>query len=171
MIKRTLGKIKAHFGMKDYYRYYKKNSEAPVEYNKYSEIISKYNKSIIELMLNNGLEYRIPILHFLLTIRKDQRKPQIKNGKLYNNRPLDFKRTRELWAVDEEARKNKVLLRHNNNHTGGFVFRIYFKKHESSNKNKKYFKFNPSRDFKRGLAQRINDDSKPQFDCYLLYKK
>lgn len=171
MIKRTSGKIKSHYGMKDYYRHYKKNSDNPVDYTTYSEIISKYNRGIIDLMLNKSLEYRMPIINFLFTIRKDQRKPQIKDGVLYNNRPIDFKRTMELWAIDEEAKKNKVLLRFNNNHTSGYVFRIYCKKLESGVKNKKYYKFAPSREFKRALAARINDEDKPKFDCYLLYEK
>lgn len=157
--------------MKDYYRYYKKNNEKPLDYTTYSDIISKYNKSVIDLMLNNSLEYRVPVLNFLFTIRKDERKPQIKNGKLHNNRPIDFKRTMDLWASDEEARNKKILLRFNNNHSSGYVYRIYCKKHESSIKNKKYYKFTPSREFKRGLASRINDEDKPKFDCYLLYDK
>lgn len=157
--------------MNDYYRHYRKNSSAPVNYTTYSAIISSYNKNVINLMLNNSLDYRIPVLNFLLTIRKDERKPQIKNGVLHNNRPIDFKRTMELWEVDENAREKKVLLRFNNSHTSGFVFRIYCKKHESSIKNKGYFKFMASREFKRSLAHRINDENKDKFDCYLLYDK
>ena len=40
--------------------------------------------------------------------------------------------------------------------------------------NRKYkgvYKFKPSRNFSRGLAERINDDSKDKFDCYLLHNK
>lgn len=157
--------------MSDYYRYYKKNSVNSVDYTTYSNIISSYNKGVIDLMLNHSLDYRIPVLNFLLTIRKEERKPQIKNGVLHNNRAMDFKRTMDLWRVNEEAREKKILLRFTNAHTSGFVFRIYFKKHESSVKNKGYFKFMASREFKRSLATRINDESKDKFDCYLLYDK
>lgn len=169
--KRTSGKIKSHFGMNDYYRFYKKNYNKDIEYKKYSNIISDYNKEIINLILNKSLEYKIPILNFLITIRKEQRSPQIKNGELYNNRPIDFKKTLELWSKDEDAKNKKILLRFNNNHTSGYVFRIFSKNHESRVKNKKYYKFLPSRLFKRSLAARINDDSKDKFDCYLLYSK
>lgn len=171
MIKRTLGKIKAHFGMKDYFRWYKKNNNDPVTYNVYSDIISEYNKAVIDLMLNESLEYRIPVLHLLLTIRKEHRAPKIINGKLYNNRPINFSKTMALWAADEEAKKNKTILRYNNRHTSGYVFRIYCKKHESGMSHKKLYKFKPSRQFKRDLAARINDEDKPKFDCYLLYDK
>lgn len=171
MIKRTLGKIKAHFGMKDYYKWYKKNSDDVVDYTTYSDIISEYNKTIINLMLNNSLEYRVPKVNLLFTIRKEHRTPKIIEGKLVNNRPVDFKRTMALWKVDKDAKNKKVLLRHKNNHTSGYVFRIYCKKHESGIKNKKVYKFQPSRQFKRDLAARINDEYKPKFDCYLLYNK
>jgi hypothetical protein len=170
-IKRSNGKIKAHYGMKDYYKAYYKSSENAVSYTQYSDIISKYNKSVIDLMLNNSMDYRVPIINFLFTIRKDKRSPVIKNGKLHNNRPIDFNKTMKLWNSDPEAKAKKIILRHANTHSSGYVYRIYCKKHESSVKNKNYYKYVASRYFKRSLSQRINDSDKDRFDCYLLFNK
>lgn len=169
--KRTEGKIKSHFGMSDYYRYYKKNSNNSINYNTYSNIISDFNQLIIDEILNNSLDYKIPFLKLVITIRKDKRTPKFKNGKLYVNAPMDYKQTLKLWEADEEARKNKVIVRHLNHHTSGYVYRIYCHKHISSLKNKSYYKYKPARNFARSLSKRIFDESKDKFDCYLLHKK
>ena len=55
MNKRTEGKIKSHFGMSDYYKHYKKVVEKPVNYNTYSNVIAKFNESIMDLILNNSI--------------------------------------------------------------------------------------------------------------------
>jgi hypothetical protein len=171
MIKiRTEGKINSHFGVRDYYKYYKKNVENPVEYSKYVKVISELNELVIDDILNKSQDYILPVLGLTLTIRKDERKPQIKNGKLYNNRPPDWQKTNALWDIDPEAKAKKVLVRHINSHTSGFVYRIFCHKFNSSLKNKYFYKFKPSRNFQRSLSQRINDPDKDRFDCYLLHK-
>lgn len=167
---RTEGKIKVHYGMKDYYRDYCKKSKNPVSYSKYSKVISDFNKLLIENILNSNFEYNIPYLNMLLSIRKDKRSPKIKNGKLYNNAPVDWKTTKTLWEADEEAYSKKILVRFLNTHTSGYVFRIHCGKFTSSIYNKKYYKFNPSREFQRSLSRRIKDDYKDKFDAFLLHK-
>lgn len=169
--KRTGGKIKAHYGMNEYYKDYIKHNDLKITYSEYSNIISKFNSEIIELMLNNSFDYMIPHLNLELTIRKNLRKPQIKDGKLHNNVPIDFKRTMDLWRDDPEAKERKIKIRHNNKHTLGYVFRFYLKKLRGTMNNKKYYKFKPSRGFSRALAHRINDDSKDRFEAYLLHNK
>jgi hypothetical protein len=169
--KRTEGRIKAHYGMRDYYKDYKKNAENPVEHNVYTDIISEFNLAIIDAMFNKGIDYKFPLLDLFLTIRKDKRKPVIKDGKLYNNVPMDFKKTMALWERDEEAREKKIKVRYTNAHSSGYVFRIYLRKFASGLKNKSSYKFKPCRSFQRGLAARIMDDDKDKFDAYLLHSK
>ncbi len=170
MNKRTSGKIKSHFGMSDYYSYYKKHSDNPVSLSIYSNVISTFNTAVIDKILNDNFEYLVPIIGIRLGIRKDKREPKLKDGKLYINRPVDWKATNELWNEYPEARENKTRVRFLNTHTSGYVFRIHCSKFLSRLKNKHFYKFKPSRNFQRSLADRINDDSKDKFDSFLLHK-
>lgn len=169
--KRTAGKIKAHYGMKDYYRDYKQNSESPVSYTTYKDVISEFNLAVIDSILNNSMDYKFPIINLFLSVRKDKRAPVIKDGKLHNNVPIDFNRTMALWESNPEAREKKVKVRYSNSHSSNYVFRIYLKKFFSGLRNKSSYKFKPCRSFQRGLAARIKDDSKERFDCFLLHSK
>ena len=169
--KRTSGKNNADYGMKDYYTYYYNNSENPVSRSMFSAIISELNMMVMDAVLNDGFEYRMPVLNLHLTIRKNRRRPKLENGKLINNAPPDWKRTRQLWEENPKAMKNKTLVRHLNHHTGGYVYRILTLKALSTFSNRKYYSYKPSRSFQRELRDRIRDEDKPKFDCFLLYNE
>lgn len=156
--------------MPQFYKYYKKNCKNPVSSVLFNKIITDYNKGIVNLIINESMDYTIPYLNFEITIRKYKKKLKIVNGKLINNVPPDWKATKELWAKDPEAKEKKLVIRLNNSHTSGYVFRIYLKKFKSTTKNKNVYKFLPNRDFKRNLSKRIKDTNKDNFDAFLLFK-
>jgi hypothetical protein len=167
---RTKNKITSDYGMKDYYKYYKEtNPSSEVTRVKYNKIISQINEEIINMMLNESFEYKLPHINATLTIRKDKRKPTIKDGKVVNSSPVDWVTTKKLWEEDPETKEKGLLVRYLNTHTAGYVFRIYLKKFGASIKNRSYYKFKPSRKFQRALSARIKDDNKDKFDTYLLY--
>jgi len=166
---RSNNKIKVHFGMRDYYSFYKKKYKKNLSSKLYNKIITDANREILELILNEGLEYKLPYLSSTLTIRKDKRIPRIVDGKVINTSPVDWVTTKTLWESDAQAKEKKILVKYLNNHTSGYVFRIFMKKFGSSFNNRSVYKFEPSRKFKRGLSDRIKDDNKDKFDTYLLY--
>ncbi len=161
--------IKAHYIMKDYYSYYKKNYVDPVEKPIYTKVVSDINKLVIEGILNDNLEYKFPVLGFTLNVRKSKRTPTIKDGKVHNNRPPDWVATKALWERNPEAKKKKTLIRFINKATFNYVFRIIINKTGVNFKNKSKYKFRSARPFKRALAARIKDEDKPRFDAFLLY--
>jgi hypothetical protein len=167
---RSSNKIKVDFGMKDYYEYYQETYDKP-KVNKltYNKIISDANSAILDLILDEGLDYKIPHLNSELTVRKDKRTPKIVDGKVVNPSPIDWVTTKKLWENDPDAREKKILVKYLNHHTAGYVFRIYMKKFGSSFKNRSVYKFEASRKFKRALSSRIKDDNKDKYDTYLLY--
>jgi len=170
MNKRSEGKIKTDYSIKDYFKYFKKNNEdLDIPYKTYTSVISQFNKELINLIIEDNLEYTIPYIGSTLSIRKDKRVPKIINGKLYNNTPVDWKSTNELWNNDSEAKEKKLLVRHLNYHTSRYVFRIYFKKFKLYFINKKLFSFKVSRNFQRSLSKRINDENKNKYESYTLY--
>lgn len=163
-------KNKADYSMPDYYKFYTDNYNKDISRKTFNKIITEYNEGIIDLIINDNIDFLLPHLMFEITIRKVKRKPKIINGKLISNIPIDWKKTNELWENDKEAKEKKLLVRYNNSHTSGYVYRIYLKKFKGKVKNKTYYKFQPSRMFKRSLSKRIKDDDKDNFDSFLLYK-
>jgi hypothetical protein len=167
--KRTQGKIKTHYGMSDYYKYFKKEYGLDISNEKYNAVIGDFNEAIRNLIIEENVDYRIPHLGSTLCIRKLKRTPRIVNGKVYNPNPIDWVATNKLWSEDSEAREKKLLVRYLNNHTSGYVFRIYFKKYHLNFLNKKYYRFEACRDFDRQLGARIKDEDKDKFNAYILY--
>jgi len=167
---RTSGKIKSHFGIVNYYKYYKENNkESKVDKILYNKIISDFNNEIINLVINDNVEYYLPHIGSSLSIRKTKKTPSIVNGKLVNTAPVDWVVTNKLWSEDKEAKDKKLLVRFNNSHTSKFIFRVFFKKYYLVFTNKKYYSFKTSRGFQRLLAKRIKDEDKDRYDSYLLY--
>jgi hypothetical protein len=162
-------KNKVDYGMPDYYKFYK-NRIGSIEKVLFNSIITDFNNGITNLIIEKSLTFYMPYLGFEILIKKDRRKPKIVDGKLINNVPIDWKATNELWNKDQEARDKKLLVRYNNSHTSGYVFRIYCKKFKGNIKNKNLFKFKPNRKFQRSLSARIKDPDKDNFDAFLLYK-
>lgn len=169
MIKKSNNKIKVHYGLPDYYKYYKNKYKNHVSSTKYNKIISDFNNEIINLILNENIEYYMNHLHLVIGVRKVKRKPRIVNGKLHNTVPIDWKTTNQLWKDDEEAKEKKILVRFSNSHTSGYIFSINLIKVGLGFQNKKYYKFKASRKFARNLSERIKDEDKEKYDTYKLY--
>ncbi len=169
MTKKSNNKIQVHYGITDYYKYYKDKYKNHVSSKKYNKIISDFNNEIINLILNENIEYYMNHLHLVVGVRKVKRRPRIVNGKLRNTVPIDWKVTKELWQSDEEAKEKKLLVRFNNSHTSGYIFSINLIKVGLGFKNKKYYKFKAARNFARDLAKRIKDEEKERYDTYKLY--
>lgn len=169
IIKRTEGRINADFGMNDYYKYYKSYSKNPVTKDKFHKIVGDFNKKITNLIINEGIEYKPIKIQFTFCVRKSLRRVYIKDNKLVNTTPIDWKSTKDLWENDEDARQNKTILRHLNNHTSKYIFQIKATKFGNRYSNKKLYRFKPCRSFQRDLAKRILDTTKDNFNAYLLY--
>ena len=162
-------KVKCHYGMGDYYRYYKKLYKKNISRTKFSNIFTDFNLELQKLIILENVIYTMPGTNFQLVMMKDKRKPKIKDGKLLNNIPVDFKKTNALWERDEEAKRKKLLVRYNNSHTSHYVYRIYFKKFATKIKYRSVYKFQVNRDFKRSINIYILDPD-INIDAYLLYK-
>lgn len=164
------GKIPAHYGIKDYYKFFKEdNPSLKISYKQFTSIINKFNSELVDLIIEDNVEYHLPYLGASLSIRKMKSVPKIVDGKLYNQSPVDWLATNKLWDEDEEAREKKLLVRYLNNHTSKFVFRVFFKKYVYPFTNKKYYSFHTSRWFARKLGKRINDVNKDKYDTFLLF--
>lgn len=168
--KRGKAKIKTGYGIADYYKHYKSTNNNPVSSQTYNKVISEIHKKIVDSIINDNFELYLKFLSYSLVVRKTKKVPKIKDGRLVNTMPINYKETLELWRMNPKAKEDKILIRHLNNHTSRYVFRIKLLKagHKPFN-NKVYYRFKACRDFQRGLAKRIMDNEKDAFDAYLLY--
>lgn len=166
---RTQGKINADFGMAQYYKYYKSNSKNPVDKQKFIKVVEEFNKQIVDLIINENLEYKPVKLQLTFCVRKVVKQPRIKDGKLVSYSPIDWKTTKNIWANNPEAAERKLIIRFQNNHSSKKVFNIKAMKYGNTYLNKKYYRFKACRSFQRLLAKRIFNENLDPFDTYSLY--
>lgn len=155
--------------MEDYYKYYNKNNSYKLSRKDFSYIVSEMNKEVQSFILNEASEFLLPHRLGAITVRKSKRKVKFINGKAVNTNPPNWKKTLELWEADPEAKEKKILIKHSNLHTSGYVFKIMYARSLANFKNKSFYCFSPARQFKRNLTVRINDYTKDKFDSPKIY--
>jgi hypothetical protein len=161
-------KVICDYGIGDYYKHYI-STHKKIDKVTFNNIVTDFHTELRELIILENVGYTMPGVNFELVLKKEKRKPKIKDGKLLNNIPVDWQATKALWNRDEEAKEKKLLVRYNNSHTSGYVFRIYFKKFGAKIKNRSVYKFQVNRDFKRQISKYIKDPDM-SIDAFLLYK-
>jgi hypothetical protein len=162
-------RITRDYGMKDYYEYLLKTTDIKISNVKFNKVIGEINKEIVNSIINDSLNFKIPKLQAFISIRKIKKVPKIVDNKLINTTPVDWKATNKLWDENPEAKEKKILLRYLNSHTFKYVFRIKLIKGAVTFKNKQYYKYKPARSFQRLLAKRILDPNQDNFEAYKLF--
>jgi hypothetical protein len=155
-----MSKHKTHFGIKDAYLYYEDTSDTPISYSVFTQIIKEFYKEISNMIIFNTFEFRMPYRLGRLRIRKY--KPKIKvnaDGTIDKSRLfIDYASTKKLWSTNEEAKENKKLVFHLNDHTNGYQHRWFWEKRTSNIPNHSAYCFIPSRFNKRTLAKALKDE-------------
>lgn len=155
--------IKSDYNTPDYYKHYikthcrkDKTSKYYITQSQYTNILKKFFQLLIEEKVYKGEEVVLPYNMGKLFIRKMKSTVKLdENGKLINHLPVDFGATRKLWRENEEAFKKKIIVRHLNKHTNGFVFKFIYNKDKARYRNKSMYRFEPTRKHKRNLAKLI----------------
>lgn len=170
--KRTEGKYKADIGTKDLYDYYLKNvpmieslsggktrGSYQMKQSEYAAILKDINISITRLMILENFEFKLPCQLGVISIKQKPIKYELdRNGEL-NTKILsvDYKALRELWSTDEEARKNRTLVFHTNEHTNGYTMKYWWTRRKSRVKGIHLYYFVPCRQMKRAPASYLKD--------------
>lgn len=169
VVTRSSKKLPAQYGIGDYYKFYKTNYPYNVSKKAYNDIISDLNQFIATELVDKADEFMLPHrIGYLNVIKKKKGVKLLPDNTVINNSPPDWLATKKLWAEDEEAKKNKILVRHKNTHTNGYVYEIKHNKYNATYKNKSVSIFKPVRDINRALAKRINDYSKEKYNAHEL---
>lgn len=139
------------YGIRDYYRYYKKLYKTDVSEQMYSGIIKELIYEMIEELKKDA--YVIFPLNFgYLSTRYIKPYAEIINDKLKMHGYVDWYKTTDLWFSDEEARERKQLVFKEN---AIYKF-IKYSKSGGLFKNKTYLRLS----IKRTVNKLLTDDYK-----------
>ena len=140
--------------------YLKENPDSTIkDYATAIKILNTYN-NYVRLKVIEGVRVHLPFIGDIVVQRKR------KNIKLDENGepniecfPVNWKETKKLWEIDEEAKKSKQLIRILNEHTDGYIATLKWDKSTAKIKNKAYYSLKFARDFKRNeLVDSIKDN-------------
>ena len=149
--KRGEGNYKKDFGSNEVYKYYKDNviPELQVDKQTFRKICDEFNKLIIDEILINSEDVRLPYRLGTIRIKKSKMKYDDKN------------KLKIDWAA---SRKLGKRIYHLNDHTGGYKYRFYWTK--GIVKNITAYSFIPTRTNTRTLASILKDKDR-QLDYFM----
>lgn len=150
-------KIRGSLGVYDAYKYYRKNKPKGHEYvlteSQYFSIIRQVNILLADKLIN-GDEVTLPYKMGRLELRKTASYIRLDaKGNLITNLPIDWDKTIKLWYEDEQAYKDRTLVKVEERE----IFKIYYNRGLANYNNKSYYEFDINRDIKKRLKQRIKE--------------
>jgi len=142
----------------------------------YLEIVEGFMKFIMKKVFE-GKEVMLPMsVGSLMVVGHknkivfDEQQQQLKGA------PVDWVSTKKLWAINEEARKNKIRILFFNEHSNGISYKIKWLKGYGNMTNKSIYLYKPTRANKRKFGQLIKNGkeykiSQRSFEFYRTNKK
>ena len=155
-------KVRDSYTLRSIYRALHKARKIPIDMTEgqFSAIVKEFHKAYIAHFLTGG-DIIFPLQMGRIELKKYGTKVNFVDGKLKTNYPIDWNRTLHWWHEDEEAMKQKKVLRHEPK----WVFRILYNKSKAKFTNKIFYKFTPARSFKKALREKIINN---QIDAFLM---
>lgn len=143
------------WGVYDAYKLIRKNGwyniGKPVKEHEFYSIVRQVNKLLAE-DIAKGNKVVFPDSMGTLELRKRPSGVSLVDGKLINTYPINWNDTLMLWFNDEEAKKNKTLLRHEVKDT----YYVKYNKYQSYYNNRCFYEFKLNRFIKIALKENIN---------------
>lgn len=163
--KRGKGRISNSIGVYDIYKMLRKdkwlNIGRPLKEHEFYSIIRTVNNKISEDILD-GVDISLPYGMGKIFIQKTKPRVFMKDGRIINTFPVDWNSTLELWSNDEEAYKDKVLLRHERK----YRLKVKYTTIESYYTNKSFYVLDFNRELKNQVNRKANSN---KLDGYLKY--
>ena len=159
--KRGLGKMNAHYASDEIYDFYKEKTKRKkiVSKRKFTEILKEFNKELVKLLIFQAYDVTLPGHLGHMSILKYKPKISLNpDGTVNTNRlAVNQKATRELWERDKNAKANKKLVFHMNEHSDGYTYKWLWDTATCNVKNHSVYKFVPSRRNKRLLSSTVRN--------------
>lgn len=141
--------------LRDSYKHYKATAEQnKVDIKVYLSIVHLFMKFLISKVLDG---YRVALpqnLGSLMIVGKKQNVRFDEDGKPKGLAP-DWVKTKKLWDQNEEAKKEKKLVYHLNEHSDGIRYRYHWRKRGVFFKNGGLYSLRMTRENKRTLSKQI----------------
>lgn len=150
--KRGKGTCNSDTRVFDIYKYYLKHrvSDKEITQKVFTSILEDYNEIKTNQTVYKNIQFQLPYLGRLEIIKT---KPKIKfvdDKRQIVGYSINYKKTKELWEKNEDARLAKKLVYHLNDETDGYVMRWHWIK-GGHIKNISSYKFMPLRKVKRKI--------------------
>lgn len=178
--------FRSDVGNKDFYDFYiedslkikrkqgkklDKSNPYYLTYPQFVSIIKDFNVAIFNLLLYNAFVFRMPFSLGEVSIRKKKVEPYIdKEGKLVNNLPIDYRATKLLHDRDPDAKEKDIKVYHSNEHSDGYVAKLYYDKPSSLIfPNKRLYRIQITREMKI-LLNKIMTSNFKEYDYFTISK-
>lgn len=149
-------KVRNSNGVYSAYKWIRKNKwldlPRPVTEHEFYTIIRQVNNLLADNILR-GEDIVLPHRLGVIELRKYDARITLSNGKVVTNLPVDWDRTLKLWSEDEEAYKERTLIKMEEKE----IFSIYYNKSKANYNNKAFYSFQPNRQLKLGIKKNIKD--------------
>lgn len=157
-------RVNNSYGVYDAYKYIRKNKwfdiGQPVTEHQFYSIIRRMNNLLADTLIH-GHDIELPCRMGTIEVRKYDARVSIEDGKVKTNLPIDWDRTLKLWSEDEEAYKERTLIKMEEKE----IFKVYYNRIDADYNNKFLYEFVVNRDLKRRLKQRIKSGN---FDAFKI---
>lgn len=148
-------KVRGSWGVYNAYKKMRKNGwydiGRPLKEKEFYAIIRGVN-DLLAKEVANGNTIVFPHRMGFLELRKFQTGVSIVKGKLKNTYPIDWNKTIRLWYEDQEAYRDKLLLRDEQ----PWVYHVKYSKANHPYENNNFYQFVLNRKIKVALKQNIN---------------
>ena len=157
-------KVKNSIGVYDIYKHIRKNKwydiGQPITEHQFYTIIRQVNNVLADNLLK-GNDIVFPNKMGRLEVRKFKPIIRFDNNKLTVRLPIDWDRTLKLWSEDEEAYKERTLVKMEEKE----IFKVCYNKTRADFQNKGFYQLQINRDLKIALKKKIKLGN---FDAFLL---
>lgn len=150
-------KVRDSNGVYSAYKWIRKNKwlniGRPLTEHEFYTIIRQVNNELAYSLIR-GDDINLPNRMGRLELRKYDAKIRVdSNNKVITNLPIDWDRTLKLWSEDEEAYKERILIKMEEKE----IFKVFYNKKSANYENKSFMQFDVNRDIKRSLTQQIKN--------------
>lgn len=155
-------KVTGSLGVYDAYKYLRKNKwfniGRPLKEHEFYSIIRKVNECLADALLK-GYDINLPHRMGRIEVKKYEARITLEGDTVKTNLPIDWDRTLKLWYEDEEAYKNKTLIKMEEKE----IFKVCYNRAKADFNNKSFYQFDINRDLKRRLKQQIKNGALDAF--------
>jgi hypothetical protein len=153
-------KILVKYGIREAYKYYKLYKDDTVSYKEFRAIWTTFIDKVTTSIVESGKDFSMPYRLGSVGIRKRKIVVKMNPDGTIDKRFLrpDWNATKQLWAEDPEAMKEKRLVFHLNKHFNGYNAKWFWDKSTCIVTNQTAYSLTMSRDNKRKLSVAIFDE-------------